>query len=371
MSAPDSPADRSPAADGPPPADGPLLPALTDLPVEGYAALAEVPGARRHNAGQVRRWVLGRGVERFADMTDLSLALREELGRRYRVRRGALEKVHPSADGTLGLLTRLDDGRLVESVSIPEGDRRTLCISSQVGCAVACRFCASGLEGVERNLSPGEIVEQVLVARTLRPEEPLTNYVFMGSGEPTHNLKNVLAAIRLMNHPDGLAIGARRITVSTVGHPDALAKLAEEPIPFHVALSLHAPDDAAREALMPGLGSSDLRRTLEAALQRFDATGRRLTAEVVVLGGENDTPETAEAFADLLAGMPVLVNLIPWNPVDGVDLRAPEMRRVDAMAEVLGRRGVQCTVRRPRGQDVGVACGQLRRRAAGKGRRGG
>jgi 23S rRNA (adenine2503-C2)-methyltransferase len=185
----------------------------------------------------------------------------------------------------------------------------------------------------------------------------------MGSGEPTHNLKNVLAAIEAMNDPEGLGIGARRITVSTVGQPEALVRLAEVPIAFNLALSVHMPTDAARHALMPGLPGSDLRATLEAARARFDATGRRITIEVVVLAGINDRDEDARAFARLLDGYPAAVNLIPWNPVDGVDLHSPAARRVEALAEILQRAGVTATVRRPRGRDAGVACGQLRRRA--------
>lgn len=339
------------------------LPALTDLDVAGYDQLGAVPGARSFTPGQVRRWVLTRGVQSWEDMTDLSRSLRDELARRWVVRHGTLSSRHESQDGTVGLLTRLNDGQVIESVSIPEGQRHTLCISSQVGCAVACRFCASGLDGVIRNLSLGEIVEQVLVAREARPDLPLTNYVFMGSGEPTHNMTALLAAIRVMNDPDGLGIGARRITVSTVGHPAALARLAAESIPFNIALSLHAPDDAWREELMPGLGQSQLVETLSAARDRFNQHGRRLTVEVVVMAGLNDTPETARGFARLLAGYPAVVNLIPFNPVDGLDLAAPRSDVVNAMVDILRGAGVTTTVRRPRGQDVGVACGQLRRRA--------
>jgi 23S rRNA (adenine2503-C2)-methyltransferase len=345
------------------PPGGDPRPALTDLPVDGWGVLAGIPGARAYTPASVRRWVLQRGAPDVAAMTDLSLALREALDARWRVRRGRLERRHESRDGTLGLLTRLDDGQLVESVSIPEGARRTLCLSSQVGCAVACRFCASGQEGVVRNLSSGEILEQILVAREAEPDRPLTNYVFMGSGEPTHNLKSVLAAITVMNHPDGMGIGARRITVSTVGHPAALEALAQVDIPFELALSVHAPTDEAREALMPGLGRSDLAATLQAARTRFQRTGRRLTVEVVVMEGVNDGEADARAFARLLAGTPALVNLIPWNPVDGLDLRTPDPARVAALASTLRRAGVSVTVRRPRGRDVGVACGQLRRRA--------
>lgn len=353
--------------------DGPLadastLPALTDLPVDGYGALTDIPGARSFTPGQVRRWVLQRGAANWDQMTDLCLALRTEAAQRWRVRRGKLETRQRSRDGTVGLLTRLDDGRIIESVSIPEGDRLTLCISSQVGCAVGCSFCASGIGGAERNLSPGEIVEQVLVAREASPDKPITNYVFMGSGEPTHNLPNVLAAIRIMHHPDGLDIGARRITVSTVGHPDALRRLADEPIPFNLALSIHHPDDLQRQALMPGVGNSDLLATLDAAGERFDRNGRRITAEVVLLAGVNDQRDTARRLGQLLAGRPVAVNLIPWNPVDDLALRAPDEESVETYAHELRKAGITTTVRRPRGQDVGVACGQLRRRAERPGR---
>jgi 23S rRNA (adenine2503-C2)-methyltransferase len=340
-----------------------LPPALTDLAVGEYDVLAGLPGAKGFSPKQIRRWVLERGAREIATMTDLSKQLRDQLAEGWRVRRGSLERVHPSRDGTSGILTRLDDGQLIESVSIPEGDRRTLCISSQVGCAVACRFCASGLDGMIRNLTSGEIVEQILLARELEPDVPLTNYVFMGSGEPTHNMREVRKAISVMNHPDGLGIGARRITVSTIGHPEALALLSEDDIPFNIALSLHAPDDAAREALMPGLGRSRLRETLQAAHARFEKTGRRITAEVVVLAGINDTVDVAQDFAQLLGGLNVVVNLIPWNAVEDIDLSAPEPDRVEAMAVTLRTRGIATTIRRPRGQDVGVACGQLRRHA--------
>ncbi len=348
----------------PEPAPAAPLPALTDLSLAGWEALAAVPGARRFTPGVVRRWVLQRGARSFDEMSDLPRALRGELAARHRIRLGTLEAGHASTDGTLGLLTRLHDGQLLESVSIPEGERHTLCLSSQVGCAVRCAFCASGLDGLVRNLSAGEILEQVLVAREQRPGLPLTNYVFMGSGEPTHNLKAVIQALEVMTHPEGLGIGARRITVSTVGHPAAVLKLAEVPIPFNLALSVHAPGDAARQALMPGLGTSDLHATLEAARARFDATGRRLTIEVVLLAGVNDRDQDARAFAELLRGVPAAVNLIPWNPVEGIPLQAPPPDRVRAVAALLKRLGVATTVRRPRGLDVGVACGQLRRRAA-------
>jgi 23S rRNA (adenine2503-C2)-methyltransferase len=339
------------------------LPALTDFALSDYERLTEVPGARSFTPKQVQRWVLARRVHDFEEMSDLSKGLRAELAARYRVRSGVLERSHESRDGTAGLVTRLSDGQIIESVLIPEADRNTLCISSQVGCAVRCAFCASGLDGVIRNLSLGEIIEQVLVAQAFRPEQPLTNYVFMGSGEPTHNLKTVLAAIEIMNHPDGLGIGARRITVSTIGHPAALERLAAVPIAFNLALSIHMPTDAGRDALMPGLGSSDLVATLAAARKRFDATGRRITAEVVVLKGVNDRDEDAAAFARLFAGSPIAVNLIPWNPVDDVDLHPPDPERVRSLLEILRGAGITATARRPRGQDVGVACGQLRRRA--------
>ena len=346
-----------------PPEQTPLgRPALTDLPLDGWGVLEQVPGTRRYTPGVVRRWVLQRGARDFEAMSDISRPLRNALSAAWRVRRGTLEASHPSEDGTLGLLTRLDDGQVIESVCIPDGERHTLCISSQVGCAVRCAFCASGVEGLIRNLSPGEILEQILVAREARPELPLTNYVFMGSGEPTHNLKALEQALRVMTSSDGLAIGARRITVSTVGNPAAVQKLALIDIPFNLALSIHMPTDSGREKVMPGLGRSDLAATLAAALTRFESNGRRLTIEVVVMAGVNDRDDDARAFARLLRGLPAAVNLIPWNPVDGIALHAPSHDRVMALAALLNRLGVTATVRRPRGQDVGVACGQLRRR---------
>ncbi len=338
-------------------------PALTDLSVGGFALLADMPGARSFTPGQVRRWVLQRGARDFDAMTDLGKGLRTALSEHWSVRGGTLLRRHESIDGTVGLVTRLHDGEIIESVVIPEAERRTLCLSSQVGCAVGCVFCASGIGGMVRNLSAGEIVEQVLTARDESGDEPITNFVFMGSGEPTHNLSAVVSAIETMNSPDGLGIGARRITVSTVGHPASVRRLAQVPIPFNLALSVHAPTDAAREQLMPGLGRSDLGETLKAARDRFDASGRRITVEAVVLDGVNDRDEDGHAFADLLTGLPVMVNLIPWNPVDDLDLRAPRAERVEALRSILQQSGVEVTVRRPRGQDVGVACGQLRRRA--------
>jgi 23S rRNA (adenine2503-C2)-methyltransferase len=337
---------------------------LTDLALDGWGVLEQVPGARRYTPGVVRRWVLQRGARDFEAMSDVSRTLRNAISAAWRVRRGTLEGTHPSEDGTLGLLTRLDDGQLIESVAIPDGERHTLCISSQVGCAVRCAFCASGVGGLVRNLSPGEILEQILVAREARPEQPLTNYVFMGSGEPTHNLKALEQALRVMTSADGFGIGARRITVSTVGRPEAVQKLAAIDIPFNLALSVHMPTDTGRDRIMPGLGRSDLAATLAAALTRFESNGRRLTIEVVVMAGVNDRDEDARAFARLLRGLPAAVNLIPWNPVDGIALQAPTPDRVLALAALLNRLGVTATVRRPRGQDVGVACGQLRRRAS-------
>lgn len=340
--------------------------ALTDLPVGGFDVLADLPGARSFTPRQVRDWVFAKGVADVDAMTNLGKDLRAALAAGWTVRSGRLETRRASRDGTVGLLTRLHDGHVIESVAIPEGDRHTLCISSQVGCAVACAFCASGLDGVLRNLSAGEIVEQVLVARETSPDRPLTNYVFMGSGEPTHNWKAVRAAIETLTSPDGLGIGARRITVSTIGHPAALAKMVETEIPFNVALSVHVGDDAERQALMPGVGTSDLAATLDAARRRFEQTGRRLTAEVVVLAGVNDSDRHARLLADVVAGHPCAVNLIPWNPVDGLDFSPPSPERIDALVAILERAGVTTTVRRPRGQDVGVACGQLRRRELGQ-----
>lgn len=341
-----------------------VRPLLTDLPVDGYSCVLELEGARPFHAKTIRRALLQRGVESVDALTDLPKAFRERLAERFDVRGTALALRQDSDDGTIKLLLRLRDDLTIESVLIPEGDRWTLCVSSQVGCGVRCAFCASGMLGVVRNLSPGEIIEQFLHARAILGErgESLTNVVLMGSGEPLNNFDNVKIALDLLNHPDGCGFGARRITVSTIGIPAKIDRLEELGKQVNLAISLHAPGEELRGRLIPGLDRVPLRDVLAAARRYFERTGREITFEYVVLRGVNDGDEHARQLAELLHGMRGKVNLIPLNPVAGQPFERPADAQVERMVGILDAGGVKATVRRSRGRDIDAACGQLRRR---------
>lgn len=339
-------------------------PCLTDLPVSGFDVLLELDGARRFHPAAVRRWVFQRGVRDVSAMTDLPKAFRAALAAAVDVRRTRVAMVDDSEDGTTKLLLELRDGQTIESVLIPEGDRLTLCVSTQVGCGVRCAFCASGMLGVVRDLSAGEIVEQFLEARAFAAERGrvLTNLVLMGGGEPLNNFANVKTALETLNDKDGAGFGARRITVSTIGIPKKIDRLEELGKQVNLAISLHAPNEALRGRLIPGLDRVPLDDVLAAATRYFERTGREITFEYAVLKGVNDSVECAEELARLLKGVRGKVNLIPWNPVADLPFDRPDDAAVDAMVETLESRGVRTTVRRSRGRDIDAACGQLRRR---------
>ena len=342
----------------------PVLPSLTDLPVDGFTVLATLPGARPFHAASVRRWLYARGVTTVDAMTDLPKDFRAALATRYRLRSTKLALVRDSDDGTQKLLIDLGDGQTIESVLIPEADRTTLCMSTQVGCGVRCAFCASGMLGVVRNLTPGEMVEQFLWAReTLaRSGRELTHVVVMGGGEPLNNFDNLKIALDTLNHKDGLFFGARRITVSTIGIPSKIDHMEELGKQVNLAVSLHAPNEELRGRLIPGLDRVPLSDVLAAARRYFERTGREITFEYVVLKGVNDAPEHARELVRLLRGMRGKVNLIPWNPVGDLPFQKPERDAVDTFAMILDEGGIKNTVRRPRGRDIDAACGQLRRR---------
>lgn len=340
------------------------LPALTDLPIDGFGVLASLPGARSFHAASVRRWLLARGATSVDAMTDLPKDFRAALAAAYRLRSTQLALVRDSDDGTKKMLIELADGQTIESVLIPEADRTTLCMSTQVGCGVRCAFCASGMLGVVRNLTPGEMVEQFLWAReTLaREQRELTNVVVMGGGEPLNNFENLKVALETINHKDGLGFGARRITVSTIGIPSKIDHMEELGKQVNLAVSLHAPNEELRGRLIPGLDRVPLSEVLAAARRYFERTGREITFEYVVLKDTNDRPEHAQQLVRLLRGMRGKVNLIPWNPVGDLPFARPERDAVDTFAMILDEGGIKCTVRRPRGRDIDAACGQLRRR---------
>jgi 23S rRNA (adenine2503-C2)-methyltransferase len=323
---------------------------------ERFAA-AGLPAWR---ADQVLGWLYARGAEDFERMTDLPLALRGELAAQWSVRSLELAGVDRSADGTLKGALRARDGAIVEAVLIPEEERTTLCVSTQVGCPLACAFCATGALGGGRNLRTAEIVDQVFRMRELLDGgRRVTNVVFMGMGEPLLNLDAVVEAVRILLHPRGFALAPRRVTVSTAGVvpriPDLLAR-----VPVNLAVSLHAATDAVRDRLVPINRRFPLGVLMDAlrALPRLDRR-HPVFFEYVLLSGVNDAPGDARALVDLLRGVPGKVNLIPFNPHPDAPFRPPSPEAASRFMGELVRGGVTVTLRRSRGADIDAACGQL------------
>lgn len=357
--------------------------ALTELSDEQLADLVEDLGGKPFQARQVSHWIWKHGVTTFDEMRNVPAKLRAALAEQHTVRTTSLHKADLAADGTEKLLLRLPDDDTVECVIIPDGERTTLCISTQVGCPVGCVFCASGMFGVRRNLTAGEIAEQVLMAKsrlaattanTAAPDTEagstetdagrrLTNLVVMGMGEPMLNLDGLLPALQRIHDPTGINLGARRITVSTSGYPRQMERFAEADPSYNLAVSLHAADDELRKELVP-TASNTVAEIVAAADRYFGTKSREVTYEVVLLAGKNDRRIDANKMVDLLRGMPCTVNLIPWNPVEEIvdkhGLGRPDDRRVDNFAQSLRDGGLNVTVRRQRGADRSAACGQLR-----------
>jgi 23S rRNA (adenine2503-C2)-methyltransferase len=307
--------------------------------------------------------VFDRRAEGFEGMSDLPKGLRRELEAEWTVFQTTVAHHHASPDGTDKLLLTCGDGRTIECVLMTESDRRTVCVSTQVGCGMGCVFCASGLKGVERNLTKSEIVEQVLRLRNLLPpDERLTNLVVMGMGESLANLDNLVAALDTICAPEGLALGQRRVTISTVGLPEKIHKLAELDRQYHLAVSLHAPTEALRNALVPVNEKVGLGAVMDAADGYFQKTGRQVTFEYVLLRGVNDRAEDAAALAALLEMRKAHVNLIPYNPVAGLPFERPAPESVDRFVRTLRSRRVSVSVRKTKGREIDAACGQLRRR---------
>jgi len=339
------------------------LPLLCDLSRDELAAWCQEQGEQGYRADQIRKWIFGKRVNDFESMTDLSTGLRKKLAESFTIFSSQIAVHQKSRDGTEKLLVELADGERVECVLMREDDRRTICLSTQVGCGMGCVFCASGLAGLSRNLSAGEIVEQILrLDRLLPPLERITNIVVMGMGEPLANLPNLLKALATLDEKGGLGIGARRITISTVGLPEKIRELAHIGKQYNLAVSLHAPNDALRSELVPVNRHVGIEAILQAADEFFEQTGRRVTYEYVVLGGRNDGVEQASELAKLLRGRNAHVNLIPMNAVAELPFHDPEAERLRKFIEVLEQGGVTTTVRKRKGADIDAACGQLRLR---------
>jgi 23S rRNA (adenine2503-C2)-methyltransferase len=299
-------------------------------------------------------------------MSSLPRVLRQQLASTWRVFSTRLVFLGQSPDGTEKLLLECHDNRRIECVLMTEHSRRTVCISTQVGCGMGCVFCASGLRGVERSLSSGEIIEQVLRLRNLLPiGETITNIVVMGMGESLANLDQLIPALDwLCSAKDGLGLSQRRVTISTVGLPEKIRKLASLNRHYHLAISLHAPTEELRNELVPVNEKVGLGAVLEAADYYFHSTSRQVTYEYVLLHGVNDREQDAKALAKLLHGRKAHVNLIPYNPVAGLRFQQPKPEVIHRFVTILKDRGVSTTVRKTKGRTIDAACGQLRRRLA-------
>lgn len=343
-----------------------VLPDLLDFdPDAAIATLRswmEERGEPPYRATQVFGRLWQRPVASFEEMSELPKGLREALAGAFRISSLELATRQRSVDGTEKFLFRLHDGQFIETVAIPDGDRMTFCISSQAGCALKCAFCATGVMGFQRNLQPSEIAGQVRALRMLEPPIIPTNIVFMGMGEPLMNWKAVSPSLTLLNDQRALGIGARHITISTVGILPGIVALGERPEQFRLAISIHAPSDALRQTLMPVNTKYPLAEVVEAAKQ-FD---RRVTFEYVMLGGVNDQPEHAAQLAQLARECRAFVNLIPLHPGGAMGFSPTPAPVITAFAKALRSRGVETAVRRSRGLDIAAACGQLRTERLGR-----
>jgi 23S rRNA (adenine2503-C2)-methyltransferase len=336
-------------------------PILNDLSRAELAAWCQANGEAGFRADQIRYGVFAKRAASFAEMHDLPARFREKLAESFDFFASRIVEHQVASDRTEKLLLELRDGQVVECVLMRETSRRTVCISTQVGCAMGCVFCASGLEGLKRNLSTGEILEQVLrVDRLLKDGERITNVVVMGIGEPLANLKSLLPALDALHDPKDLGLGARRITISTVGLPDRIRELAALGTPYNLAVSLHAPNDGLRNELVPVNQNIGIDAILAAADEYFDKTGRRVTYEYVLLGEINDAPSHAQQLAKLLHGRNAHVNLIPMNHVAELSFQDPAAPRTREFVEILESRGIVATVRKRKGADIDAACGQPR-----------
>ncbi len=337
---------------------------VLDLSAAEFQSWLQVQGQPGLRARQVRRWLIAGRARSFEEMTDLPRALRQRLGEDFSPLGSRIERQLLSSDGTEKLLLRLADHHLIECVLLKEADRRTVCISTQVGCGMGCVFCASGLEGVVRNLSSSEILEQLLHARNLLPaDERLTHVVVMGMGEPLANLENLMEALAVACSPEGLGLSARHVTVSTVGLPTRIRQFAEMGKAYHLAVSLHAPNDELRCRIVPTNDKIGIAAILEAADFFYQKTGRQVTYEYVLLRDLNDGPQQAAELARLLRGRQAHVNLIPFNPVAGLPYRRLTQQALTDFVAILRRAGLSVKVRKRKGADIEAACGQLRRSA--------
>ena len=341
-------------------------PSIKSLSLDELTRHFAAQGEPAYRAKQVAVWLYEKRVNAFEGMTDLPAATRVQLANNFLFTAPEIVRVLGSKDTTQKFLFRLCDGNLIESVLIPaspalygeSSDRRTACVSTQVGCAYGCKFCASGLDGFSRNLDASEIVDQLLAVEA-ESGEKVDNIVFMGMGEPLANLTNLLRAIRIINAPWGLEIGARHITISTSGLAPQIRKLATEPTQFRLAISLHGATDAVRSQIMPVNRKYNL-ATLLAACDEYVAQKKRLMFEYILIAGVNDSDEQAHQLARHALRLSAKINLIPYNTVEGLEWSRPSRNRQETFLHILRGHGAVATLRREKGHDINAACGQLR-----------
>jgi 23S rRNA (adenine2503-C2)-methyltransferase len=342
-------------------------PSIQSLLLDEIAADLAARNERPYRAKQIVDWIYEKRVDSFDAMSDLPQELRKRLGETFAF--GQLETVRAlgSEDTTRKFLFRLADGNLIESVLIPASpslygatsDRRTICVSTQVGCAYGCKFCASGLDGFSRNLEASEIVQQLLAVEKASGEK-IDNVVFMGMGEPLANFDNVIRAIRIINAPWGMEIGARHITVSTSGLAPQIRKLADEPLQSRLAISLHGATDEVRNKIMPVNRKYDLKTLLSACDYYASRKKQRIYFEYILIAGINDAEEQAHLLAGHARRLGAKVNLIPYNTVEGLEWSRPSRTRQERFLSILREHGTVATLRREKGHDIDAACGQLR-----------
>jgi 23S rRNA (adenine2503-C2)-methyltransferase len=324
-------------------------------------------GEPSYRAGQITDWLYKKRVDSIENMTDLPQSLRERLAKKFSFSKIDVVRVLGSRDTTRKFLFRLSDANLIESVLIPaspalygeKSDRRTICISTQVGCAYGCKFCASGLEGFSRNLRANEIIDQIIAIERVGGEK-IDNIVFMGMGEPLANFENVMRAIRIVNAPWGLGIGARHITVSTSGLAPQIKKLADEPLQIRLAVSLHGATDEVRNQIMPINRKYNIETLLSACDYYTAHKSQRLTFEYILIASVNDSDEQAHLLAQHARRLFAKVNLIPYNTVEGLEWSRPSRNRQEKFLSILRAHKIPATLRREKGHDIDAACGQLR-----------
>jgi len=332
---------------------------IHSLSREELAAVFVEMDEPKYRADQLWSWLYVKKAFVWSMMSNLPVTLKNKLSARFNLDSVKSEQTEGESGGTRKLLVGLQDGEQVEEVLIPGGDRKTVCVSSQAGCRFHCAFCASGQAGFMRNLEAGEMVGQVILAANVYNDRP-SNVVFMGIGEPFDNYDAVLKAVRIINDKDGLGVGARKITISTCGVIPGIERLAEEGIQVELSVSLHAADDELRSKLMPVNGKYPLTGLIEACRKYFDKTGRIITFEYTMIRSLNDSAAHARNLVKLISGLPARVNLIPLSPVDEFEGQASPPDKAEVFMEILGRAGINTTLRMSKGSSLRAACGQLR-----------